>query len=78
MHAGHTPTSGDFFMYYFAVTGIHLFHVLVGCVVLCVFLSRWRSRGIATQLAGFESAACFWHMVDLLWVLIFPLLYLTR
>jgi nitric oxide reductase NorE protein len=75
--AGHTASSGDFFMYYFMLTGIHLVHVLVGCAVLSTFWIRWRDR-LPERLTGFESAACYWHLVDLLWVFLFPLLYLVR
>jgi len=75
--AGHTAGSGAFFMYYFMMTGIHLAHVLVGTLVLSVFWFRWR-RTTPQNLAGFESAAAFWHMVDLLWIVLFPLLYLVR
>ena len=76
--AGHTPGDDGFFMYYYMLTGIHLVHVVVGCVLLTVFWFRWRGPEPMKSLAGFESAACYWHMVDLLWVLIFPMLYLTR
>ena len=65
----------DFFAYYFALTGIHLAHVVVGCLLITLTLRRW-SRGAPASLLGFESTACYWHMVDLLWVVIFPLLYL--
>ncbi|MFL6154609.1 MAG: cytochrome c oxidase subunit 3 [Marmoricola sp.] len=75
--AGHTAGSGDFFMYYFMMTGIHLVHVLVGTAILSVFWFKWR-RAAPSSLAGFESAAVFWHMVDLLWIVLFPLLYLVR
>ncbi len=78
VHAGHTAGSGDFFMYYFMLTGIHLVHVLVGTLVLTVFWVRQRSSTEPRSLAGFESAAVFWHMVDLLWIVLFPLLYLVR
>jgi nitric oxide reductase NorE protein len=76
--AGHTAGSGDFFMYYFMMTGIHLVHVLVGSTILSIFWFRWRSDREVTTHAGFESAAIFWHMVDLLWIVLFPLLYLVR
>ncbi|MCW2856542.1 MAG: heme/copper-type cytochrome/quinol oxidase, subunit 3 [Marmoricola sp.] len=78
VHSGHTPASGDFFMYYFMMTGIHLAHVIVGTLVLSVFWFRLRRPTEQRSLAGFESAAVFWHMVDLLWVVLFPLLYLVR
>jgi len=76
--AGHTAGSGDFFMYYFMLTGIHLVHVLAGTLVLGVFWFRWRSPGKPASVTGFESAAVFWHLVDLLWIVLFPLLYLVR
>ena len=68
---------GPFFMYYFVLTGIHLLHVVIGTVVLFFFWVRWRRTGPVGSI-GFETAAVFWHMVDLLWVVIFPLLYLAR
>jgi len=76
--AGHTAGSGDFFMYYFMMTGIHLVHVLVGTAILAAFWFRWRAPAKPPAVTGFESAAVFWHMVDLLWIVLFPLLYLVR
>ena len=77
--AGINPTTNDFFMYYFVLTGLHLFHLIVGMVVLTV-LYRFSRRPELTknQLAFFEGGACFWHMVDLLWLVLFPLLFLVR
>jgi nitric oxide reductase NorE protein len=74
---GDTPASSDFLMYYFALTGIHFLHVLVGLVLLSGVRRSWR-RTPPVRLAGVESLACYWHMVDLLWILLFPLLYLLR
>lgn len=74
---GVNPTTNDFFMYFFVFTGIHLLHVLVGLGVL--FIARsvsqrpvLRERDIRT----IESAATFWHLVDLLWIVLFSLFYL--
>ncbi|MCW2751408.1 MAG: cytochrome c oxidase, subunit family protein, partial [Aeromicrobium sp.] len=64
--------------YYFMMTGIHLLHVVVGCGILSIFWMKWRRHGLGEKLRGFESAAIFWHMVDLLWIFLFPLLYLVR
>jgi len=74
---GDTPASSDFLMYYFALTGIHFLHVLVGLVLLTAMRRSWR-RTTPVRLTGVESLACYWHMVDLLWILLFPLLYLLR
>jgi nitric oxide reductase NorE protein len=77
--AGITPSTNDFFMYYFVLTGLHLAHVVIGLAVL-VALSRLArvAEPTRTQYAFFEGGACFWHMVDLLWIVIFPLLFLVR
>jgi nitric oxide reductase NorE protein len=76
---GITPVTNDFFMYYFVLTGLHVFHYLGGMAALLVTLVRARK----TQLdAGYtrwiESVGVYWHMVDLIWVLLFPTLYLLR
>lgn len=68
---------GTFFMYYFMLTGIHLAHVVIGTAVLLLFWIKWR-KAPPSATPGFETAAVFWHMVDLLWVVLFPLLYLLR
>lgn len=77
-NAGHTPGTNIFFTFYYVMTGVHLLHVVVGAVLLGV----WRSRITVEQSFAHhrrlaESAAVYWHMVDLLWVLIFTLVYLA-
>jgi nitric oxide reductase NorE protein len=75
---GHVPTQNNFFLYYFILTGLHLFHVLIGVAVLCVLLSQARRTELGpTRMAYVEGGACFWHLVDLLWIVLFPLLYLV-
>ncbi|XVV38355.1 cytochrome c oxidase subunit 3 family protein [Streptomyces sp. CA-100214] len=76
--AGHTPLENDFYLYYFILTGIHLIHVLfgIGALVLLLRLTQSPELG-ATSLEDAEAAGCFWHMVDALWIVIFPLLYLV-
>ncbi|WP_182378214.1 cytochrome c oxidase subunit 3 family protein [Nocardioides sp. WS12] len=77
--AGTTPATSDFFMWYFVLTGIHLVHVLLGIGLLVfVVVGVRRGRYGANRLAVPESVATFWHLVDLLWIVIFPLLYLMR
>lgn len=75
---GITPATNDFFMFYFVFTGIHLMHVIVGVGLLLYFwLSLNRPGGLDNVgLMGIESGATYWHMVDLLWIVLFPLLYL--
>jgi nitric oxide reductase NorE protein len=76
--AGHTPSSGLFFTFYFILTGLHLLHVIVGSALLTAWqrmLARRRPWTGAWRLV--ESIASYWHMVDLLWVAIFALVYLV-
>jgi nitric oxide reductase NorE protein len=76
--AGFSPVTNDFFMFYFFITFIHCVHVLAGMVVLAVVV---RKRGgealLVSERSSLDSAASYWHMVDLLWVMIFPMLYLV-
>jgi nitric oxide reductase NorE protein len=77
--AGLTPSTNGFFMYYFVLTGLHLAHVVIGLVVLTALSRLARNPApTRTHIAFFEGGACFWHMVDLLWLIIFPLLFLVR
>jgi nitric oxide reductase NorE protein len=74
---GINPATNEFFMYFFVFTGIHLLHVLVGIGVLCLLRSVSRSPGLnERRIRTLESGATFWHLVDLLWVVLFALLYL--
>jgi nitric oxide reductase NorE protein len=71
--------SGEYFSYYFVFTGIHLMHVLIGLVILgrlVVLTRRPVLDGEQRQLC--ETGGIFWHMVDLLWVVLFALFYLVR
>lgn len=74
---GHTFTENFFFMFYFFLTAIHIFHVLCGFVVLGVLVRNLRVPELRSPVVT-ENCAAFWHMVDLLWVVIFALLYLLR
>ncbi|MFT3792300.1 MAG: cytochrome c oxidase subunit 3 family protein [Rudaea sp.] len=76
--AGIGLQSNDFFMYYFIMTGMHLGHVAVGTVIVAVLAFRSRFVPEGVSLAAGEGGATYWHMVDLLWVCMFPLLYLVR
>ena len=74
-----TPASNDFFMYYFVLTWLHLLHLLVGMGIL-VFLRSMLRRGELTprQIGFVEGGGCYWHMVDIIWIVLFPLLYLAH
>jgi nitric oxide reductase NorE protein len=77
--AGRTPAANDFFMYFFAFTGIHLLHLLIGLAVLGVMWRIARRPSLsAAQVRTIEAGACYWHLVDVLWLVLFALLYLVR
>jgi len=70
---GGTPLVGATF---FSVTGLHLLHVLVGVIVLAVIaLGYRRGRFDADHL---ETTGLYWHFVDLVWMFVFPLIYLLN
>ncbi|MFB9149776.1 cytochrome c oxidase subunit 3 [Roseovarius ramblicola] len=60
-----------FFTFYYLLTGFHAAHVVAGVVVLLLIAWQDTARNI-------EAGAAFWHMVDLVWVLLFPVIYLLR
>jgi nitric oxide reductase NorE protein len=63
--------TSPFFTLYFLLTGFHLLHVCLGIVILAVVCRR-------AEASGVETGAAFWHMVDLVWIVMFPILYLVR
>jgi nitric oxide reductase NorE protein len=74
----HTPNQNAFYLYYFILTGLHLFHVFIGIVVLVLLLTQAGKPDLSVNRMAFvEGGACFWHLVDLLWIVLFPLLYLV-
>ena len=77
--AGFDWADNSFTMLYALLTGFHFLHVLVGAMVFAIL--GWNARQGAygpRQLNGPESGAVFWHMVDLLWMVLFPLVYVIR
>lgn len=72
-HAAHgiTTETHPFFTFYYLLTGFHAAHVVAGMVILA--LVGWRARGHSV-----EVGTAFWHMVDLVWIILFPVIYLLR
>ena len=68
-----------FFGIYFCLTGLHGIHVLVGIVVLSWVLFKVIRRKITPEYyTPVDLGALYWHLVDLVWIFLFPLLYLIR
>ncbi|HLO09311.1 MAG TPA: cytochrome c oxidase subunit 3 family protein [Desulfobacteria bacterium] len=76
-HHGIYPRTNLFFSIYFMLTGLHGIHVLLGMGVLSyvILLSR-RGRLSARYYTPAEMSGLYWHFVDLVWIYLFPLLYL--
>lgn len=79
---GITLTTNDMFMFYFVLTGTHMLHVVMGMGVLLFLASYCRGVGkegfTPDKMRVIECGSLFWHVVDLLWIILFALLYLIR
>ncbi len=81
-HLEHGATSlpantGSFFSLYFMMTGVHGIHVLVGIgVLIWIWLRNQRGDFSKEFFTPVDLAALYWHLVDLVWIYLFPLLYL--
>ena len=78
-HHGITPATSTFFAVYFTMTGLHGLHVLGGIVLNAYYLipgaKMWETH--REQFIGrVECAGLYWHFVDLVWIFLFPCLYL--
>ncbi len=73
---GITIETNTFFTLYFLITAFHLMHVVLGMVILALIAhSAWQGKYQHNDLSGFEAGTSYWHMVDLLWIILFPLIY---
>jgi len=66
----------SYFSYYFFLTGLHLLHVVVGAIALTISMLRVKSSGKNWQWV--EMSALYWCFVDIVWIFLFPLLYIVR
>ena len=66
-----------FFFFYFTMTGVHALHMVVGMGVLSFLLVQaWRGQYGPDRYNPVEGAGLYWHFVDIVWIFLFPLLYL--
>jgi len=75
-HEGITLSSNLFGSFYYTLTGLHVLHVIGGIVLLATILSQGARGMYAKNHERVECAGLYWHFVDLVWVLLFPILYL--
>ncbi len=74
------PAYGTYYAIYFTVTGLHALHIIGGLVVMLYFIGPGSAmyRRNPEQLTNrIEVTGIFWHFVDLVWITVFPILYLT-
>ncbi len=82
MHAGEAVAAlpagaGAFFSFYFVMTGVHALHIVAGIGVLTWILVRnLRGQFSSAFYTPVDNVALYWHLVDLVWIYLFPLLYL--
>lgn len=71
------PSTSIFFALYYMMTGLHMLHVLAGVIILTVLLVlNVRGKFSETYNSPVEIGGLYWHLVDLIWIYLFPLLYL--
>jgi cytochrome c oxidase subunit 3 len=77
-YAGEHPEQAEmFFSLYFCMTGLHALHMVIGVTLLGVLLyPSWKGRYSAAWHNPLECSGLYWHFVDIVWIFLFPLLYL--
>lgn len=67
-----------FFSFYFAMTGLHALHMVVGVGILTwLLVHSWQGRFSPTYFWPVEVSGLYWHFVDIVWIFLFPILYLV-
>lgn len=80
---GRTPEVGEhvqlFMFLYFAMTGLHAIHMVVGMVILAIVATQaYRGRTSPRDANFVEMMGLYWHFVDIVWIFLFPFLYLIK
>ncbi len=75
---GQSPARAEmFYVLYFCLTGLHSLHVFVGVVMMLVLIALIKIRRVdSRRFMAVEIIGLYWHFVDIVWVFLFPLLYL--
>jgi heme/copper-type cytochrome/quinol oxidase subunit 3 len=72
---GFTVTSSGFWAFYYTAAGLHAMHVLAGAIVMLILIPTiWKGR----ELHRVELIGIYWHFVDIVWIFLFPLLYIAK
>ena len=76
LNAGLDMGYNTFFTFYWMLTLFHVIHVIVGLVILISVYFGIKKEKSTTKIEDVEASAAFWHMCDLIWLLLFPVIYL--
>jgi len=72
---GYTITANGFWAFYYTAAGLHAMHVIAGAVIMgFIAVDAWRGR----ELQRVELIGIYWHFVDVVWIFLFPLLYIAK
>lgn len=72
-------STNTFFMFYILLTVFHFLHVLLGIIILFNIQQKAKNGGYTqSDYKGMETGAVYWHLIDLLWIVLFPLVYIIR
>ena len=68
-----------YFSLYFFMTGLHALHIIIGMILLIInYVKVSKGKVHSTNFMHLENAALYWHLVDLIWIFLFPLFYLIH
>ena len=72
---GYTITANGFWSFYYTAAGIHALHVIAGCIIMLIIAKQaWKGK----ELQRVELIGIYWHFVDIVWIFLFPLLYIAK
>jgi heme/copper-type cytochrome/quinol oxidase subunit 3 len=75
IHHGYTLTSSTFWSFYYTAAGLHGLHIIAGMVIM-LFVAADAAKG--QELQRVENIGLYWHFVDVVWIFLFPLLYIAK
>ncbi len=76
---GISLSTNTFYMFYLSMTFFHFMHVILGAVILVAVMLKARNGAYSREEhTGVETGGSYWHMVDLVWIILFPLVYIIR
>jgi heme/copper-type cytochrome/quinol oxidase subunit 3 len=75
IHMGYTLTSNTFWSFYYTAAGLHGLHVIAGMIIMLFVAADARKN---QHLHRVENIGLYWHFVDIVWIFLFPLLYIAK